>query len=121
MSGTLLFLLPFCQFMMLQSKCLHYLTADLTLHHHILYFQVFGPEARDKAMHSQSDQEEEYFDSDSESGQSVDSARACGVKRAVDAYVRSEGGWLGVTMDARAKAWYWITSPERFNTIIAGG
>jgi hypothetical protein len=72
-------------------------------------------------MHSQSDQEEMYFDSGSESEQAVDSARACGVKGAVDSYVRSEGGWLGLTMEARAKAWYWITSPGRFNAIIAGG
>ena len=85
--------------------------------HNILCSQVFGPEARDKAMHPQSDQEEGYFDS-GESGQAVDSARACGVKDAVDAYVRSEGGWLGVTVEAQAKAWYWITSPDRFNAIF---
>mmetsp|Transcript_45139 Transcript_45139/g.94528 ORF Transcript_45139/g.94528 Transcript_45139/m.94528 type:complete len:447 (+) Transcript_45139:253-1593(+) len=101
-----------CQFLALYDSVKDYRTA---------WLKVFGPEARDKAMHPQSDQEEGYFDSGSESGQAVDSARACGVKDAVDAYVRSEGGWLGVTVEARAKAWYWITSPERCNAVSVGG
>ena len=72
-------------------------------------------------MQAKSDLEEGYFDNGHDSAQAVESARACGVKGAVDTYVRSEGGWLGVTMEARAKSWYWITSPERFKDTFVGG
>ena len=79
--------------------------------------QVFGPEARDRARLPDTDAD--TAEDDGERPGAAESARMCGVKAAVDEVVRAEGGWLGVTSEARARSWYWITSPDRFLARVA--
>ena len=84
--------------------------------------QVFGPEARDRSRQSESEwSDADADDADGRGYQPGESARMCGVKGVVDELVRSEGGWLGVTMEARGRSWYWITSPERLHAVAAQG
>jgi hypothetical protein len=85
--------------------------------------QVFGPEARDRArrLEAAGPDGEEYDDADGAGDRPGDSARTCGVKGVVDELVRAEGGWLGVTAEARARSWYWITSPQRLCALAGAG